>query len=133
MKDHEIEKIKFHQMDYRNKDGEKKSVYVNVFFLATIPKSLSSKPEDERMTGLNIGVAIPFADAQQSESFFQDFCGGEWGFFGVCLNSDEGFRIPLVVHAGNYWSAQYGSACLFGYFSPGYFEERPKPNPRKEK
>ena len=127
MIDHVISKIKFNRMEYTSVSGEKKSVPASAFCLGIIPHGRAGKAGDDRIIGLNIGIAIPFATFEESTAWFNDFCKNEWGFFGVVVSSEDGFRIPLVVHAGNYWSDDYGSACLFAYFSPGYFEGRPEP------
>jgi len=117
------EKIKFNLMEYRTVGGEEKTIPIKAFCSAVIPKH---GPDDERLMGLNIGIAIPFEGPEQSEEWFDEFCGEKWDFFDVVLSSDEGFRIPVCVHAGNYYDDAYGSACLFGYFSPGYFEPSPE-------
>lgn len=125
MIDHVIQKVKFTKMEYSSVSGEKKTIPISrVFLNAIITRDLSPKPGDDRLCGLNLGIVIPFADAQEGSSWYDDFCGKDWGLFGVVVSSEEGFRLPIVVHAGNYYDAAYGSACLFGCFSPGYFEDR---------
>jgi len=126
MIDHVIQKVKFTKMEYSSVSGEKKTIPISrVFLNAIITRDASPKPDDDRLYGLNLGIVIPFADAKEGSSWYDDFCGKDWGLFGVVVSSEEGFRLPIVVHAGNYYDAAYGSACLFGCFSPGYFEDRP--------
>jgi hypothetical protein len=121
--DHEISKIKFNRMEYTSMSREKKTIPISrVFLNAIITRDLSPKPGDDRLCGFNLGIVIPFDDAKGEEDWFDDFCGKEWGLFGVVISSEDGVRLPIVVHAGNCYDKAYGSACLFGCFSPGYFE-----------
>lgn len=127
MIDHVIQKVKFNRMEYTSVSGEYKTIPVSrVFWLATVTRDESSKPDDNRMRGFNVGIVIPFSGAKEGKDWFDEFSGKDWGFFGVAVSSADGFRIPIVVHAGNYYDEAYGSACLFGYFSPEYFGDRPE-------
>jgi len=72
-------------------------------------------------------LEIPFAGQREYAEWFSDFCAKKWDFKHIVVSSHNGFSIPLVVHDGNAYDPAYGSACLWSYFSPGYFEDRPKP------
>jgi len=107
-------------MEYQTVKKEKKKINITASCLAIISREVNA---DERLQGLNICISIPFINKLKYDKWFESFCGNRWkGFYNVFISSDNGIRIPVIIHGGNAYNA--GSCCLFGYFSPGYFNER---------
>lgn len=112
---------------WKNSKGEF-SYPVSSFFLNGIVVNATNPQYEEKLSGLNVGIALPHDSEESYDNFVKDFyCDKVCGFYKVFVK-DEETSIPVIVHGGNGYDKYYGgSSCLFGYICPEFFDARPLP------
>lgn len=125
--------LKFVQIEYEDQStGAVVAMPVaSAFCLAVRPEPLEGEALMSGLPphnyGLKLGVAIPHRNNEGYRDFEKSFFGSSWkGFYKAFLLAERGIKIPILIHGGNAWDQNYGTSCLFGYFTPAYFATRPK-------
>ena len=117
--------------DNKNNDWKLHSVS-SVFSLAIVnicphgcfplPCKHGEKYKDHR--GINIGIAIPHENKKDGDDFEQRIFNS-WDdlklpqtIYLIGSDSIMDIRIPVRISAGNSYSPEMGTSCLFGYITP---------------